>query len=230
MCVRVIIQLRGTPRKHHHPPHQNLNSSYYLSNLAVETALHTVDGLLYAAITYFMLKYHKFTESDNGALRIMCVYVSNSSGTAAVYLIVCVDCRLALRSSLCCTVWRLRGAMRRGWEKYFERLARTSFLEIETSMNANADPSLPVTYTHGSGGLHPRVRGRDHPAVCDGLHGRAKLRAPRTESGRGLRHRRRYVFGSTGGWIVCVCRWKGGSVEMRGGGCMHVRVLLCVRR
>ena len=32
----------------------------------METLLHTVDGALYAVITYFMLHYQDFTKPDNG--------------------------------------------------------------------------------------------------------------------------------------------------------------------
>ena len=50
-------------RTHHHAK----NSAYYLSNITLETALHTVDGVLYASITYFMLHYRAFSNPANRA-------------------------------------------------------------------------------------------------------------------------------------------------------------------
>lgn len=45
--------------------------------MALETALHTVDGLLYASITYFMLDYAAFTKPANrawdGGLFCVCI-------------------------------------------------------------------------------------------------------------------------------------------------------------
>lgn len=78
VCVRAHVRtapyvnpthIKPITQPHHPTPHTN--SAYFLANIVLETALNSLNGLLYSLIVYFNLDYATFTRPESVAANFM---------------------------------------------------------------------------------------------------------------------------------------------------------------
>lgn len=74
VCARTCVPHRtSTPHilSPSHNPTTHTNSAYFLANIVLETALNSLNGLLYSLIVYFNLDYATFTRPESVAANFM---------------------------------------------------------------------------------------------------------------------------------------------------------------